>query len=215
MLWLTTVTGHAFQYADGRIDPVHLPPPADTLRLRGTFEDHSGTFWFGTDNQGAVRFANGKATRFTIAEGLRNNGIQAFFEDRDPASVDRHHQRTQPLGRLAFPELLSGGGPVLRVGSRDRGRPQRRHAGGHGPRAQPLPRRHGSWQTPAFAASGRDRIWSIYAEPRRRDTLWIGTRGGGLVRVRDAQGLPNHNPGRAIEQLDFPGDRRWRAVVSG
>jgi signal transduction histidine kinase len=40
-------------------------------------------------------------------------------------------------------------------------------------------------QDPAFAQLSRDRIWSIYAD--LRDTLWIATRGAGLVRVRDGK----------------------------
>jgi signal transduction histidine kinase len=37
----------------------------------------------------------------------------------------------------------------------------------------------------AFAALSRDRVWSIYAQAP--DTLWIGTRGGGLVRIRNGR----------------------------
>ena len=70
-LWLTTVTGRVFHYLNGQIEAVHLPPPADNLRIRGTFEDHTGAFWFGTDNQGVARLANGKATRYTSAQPRR------------------------------------------------------------------------------------------------------------------------------------------------
>ena len=52
---------------------------------------------------------------------------------------------------------------------------------------------------PAFAELSRDRIWSIF--PDRQDTLWIATRGGGLVRVRNGkvsrittqEGLPSNS----------------------
>src|SRR5438309_12079412 len=83
VLWLTTVTGKIVKYADGRAVDVKLPAPANGLRFRGTYEDHTGAFWFGTDNHGVVRFAHGKATRFTTSEGLRNNGFQAFYVDRN------------------------------------------------------------------------------------------------------------------------------------
>ena len=47
-------------------------------------EDHNGALWFGTDNQGVVRVASGKGHAFhASAEGLRNNGIQSFYEDRN------------------------------------------------------------------------------------------------------------------------------------
>ncbi len=66
---------------------------------------------------------------------------------------------------------------------------------------------------PAFAALSRDRVWSIY--PESPDTLWIATRGAGLVRVRERQDREDHDPRRPVEQLDFPGDRRWPAAGSG
>jgi ligand-binding sensor domain-containing protein/signal transduction histidine kinase len=183
-VWLTTVTGRLLRYANGQIGAIELPPPANTSRIRGTFEDHNGAFWFGTDSQGFVRFVNGKATRFTEADGLRNNGIQAFFEDRDGnlwigttsglSRWDGSH-----IQNYYLEEGLSYGwvraiaedhnGDIL-VGT-DRGL-NRFH--------------HGRFVTdPAFSALSRDRVWSIYAEAP--DTLWIGTRGGGLVRIRNGK----------------------------
>ena len=183
-VWLTTVTGRLFEYANGRSNAIELPLPANTLRIRGTFEDHNGTLWFGTDSQGVVRVANGKATRLTDADGLRNNGIQALFEDRDrnlwigtTSGISRWDGSR--LQNYYLEEGLSYGwiraivedrnGDML-VGT-DRG----------------LNRFHGGRfvTEPAFAALSRDRIWSIYAEAP--DTLWIGTRGGGLVRVRNGR----------------------------
>ena len=188
-VWLTTITGRGFQYSHGRIEAVHLPSPGDVLRFRGTFEDHTGAFWFGTDNQGVVRFAKGKATRFTVAEGLRNNGIQAFYEDRNQ---DLWIGTTSGLSRwngsqfknYYLDEGLSYGwvraiaedhnGDML-VGT-DRG----------------LNRFHDGRfvQDPAFAALSRDRVWSIFSDSRGPDspgTLWIATRGGGLVRLQNGQ----------------------------
>jgi ligand-binding sensor domain-containing protein/signal transduction histidine kinase len=183
-LWLTTVTGRAFQYVDGRVQPVNLPPQSDSLRVRGTFEDHTGAVWFGTGSQGVARFDKGKVTRFTVAEGLRNNGIQAFYEDHD-----RHLWigTTSGLSRwdgAAFQNFyleqgLSYGwvraiaedhnGDML-VGT-DRGL-NRFHAGRFVP-------------DPAFAALSRDRVWSIY--PEAPATLWIATQGAGLARVRNGK----------------------------
>ncbi|MCU1237001.1 MAG: histidine kinase [Candidatus Solibacter sp.] len=183
-LWLTTITGQIFQYANGRIIARELPPPADTLRIRGAFEDHTGAFWFGTDNQGVVRLVKGKATRFTVADGLRNNGIEAFFEDRDrnlwigtTSGLSRwdgsHLQKYYLEEGLSYGWVRSiaedNNGDML-VGT-DRG----------------LNRFHGGRfvTDPAFAELSRDRIWSIHREAP--DTLWIGTRGGGLVRVRNGK----------------------------
>src|SRR5207244_12169821 len=40
---------------------------------------------------------------------------------------------------------------------------------------------------PAFAELSRDRIWSILPDRQDQDTLWIATRGGGLVRIRNGR----------------------------
>jgi len=40
-------------------------------------------------------------------------------------------------------------------------------------------------QDPAFAQLSHDRVWSIYAD--LHNTLWVATRGAGLVRVRDGK----------------------------
>jgi ligand-binding sensor domain-containing protein/signal transduction histidine kinase len=183
-LWITTAAGGAFRYAHGRIENAPLPPEANGLRIRGTFEDHSGALWFGTDNQGVVRVANGRGTRFTIREGLRNNGIQAFFEDRNrhlwigtTSGISRWDE--SHFTNFYLEDGLSYGwvraiaedhnGDML-VGT-DRG----------------LNRFHdGKFvNDPAFAPLSRDRIWAIY--PASPDTLWIGTRGAGLVRVRNGK----------------------------
>jgi ligand-binding sensor domain-containing protein/signal transduction histidine kinase len=183
-LWLTTVTGGTFQYAAGRVEPVHFPPPAANLRIRGAFEDHNGAFWFGTDNQGVVRLDKGKATRFTIAEGLRNNGIQAFFEDRErnlwigttsglsrwDGSRFQNFYLDQGLSYGWVRAIAEDHNGDMLVGT-DRGL-NRFHNGGF-------------VTNPAFAALSHDRIWAIYPEPP--NTLWIATRGAGLVRVQNGK----------------------------
>ncbi len=184
VVWLTTVTGRSFRYGNGRIEAVHLPAPADGLRIRGTFEDRTGAFWFGTDNQGVVRMVHGKATRFTTAEGLRNNGIQAFYEDRDrnlwigttsglsrwDGSHFKNYYLNEGLSYGWVRAIAEDHNGDMLVGT-DRG----------------LNRFHGDRFVPdaSFAALGRDRVWSIY--PDSPGTLWIATRGAGLVRLRDGQ----------------------------
>jgi ligand-binding sensor domain-containing protein/signal transduction histidine kinase len=183
-LWLATVTGRVFQYTNGRIDALPLPAPADGLRIRGTFEDHAGALWFGTDNQGVARFAKGKVTRFTVAEGLRNNGFQAFYEDRNQnlwigttsglskwdGSRFQNYYLENGLSYGWIRAIAEDHNGDMLVGT-DRG----------------LNRFHdGSFVAdPAFAALSHDRIWSIFPEPP--DTLWIGTRGAGLVRLRNGR----------------------------
>jgi ligand-binding sensor domain-containing protein/two-component sensor histidine kinase len=213
-LWLTTVTGGAFRYANGRIEAVHFPPPATNLRIRGAYEDRTGAFWFGTNNQGVVRVANGKTSRFTMSEGLRNNGIQAFFEDRGGSlwigttsglsrwdgSKFKNYYLEDGLSYGWIRAIVEDQHGDMLVGT-ERGL-NRFHRGKFVP-------------DPAFAELSRDRIWSIL--PDRQDTLWVATRGGGLVRVRNGkvsrlttrEGLP----GNSIFQLI--GDDAGRLWMSG
>jgi ligand-binding sensor domain-containing protein/signal transduction histidine kinase len=213
-VWLTTVTGEVFRYTGGRLRPVHLPPPADRLRIRGSFEDHTGALWFGTDNQGAVRLAKGVVSRFTVADGLRNNGMQGFFEDSERnlwmgttsglSRWDGSHFTNYYLEQglsygwiRAFAQDHNGD---MLVGT-DRGI-NRFHDGKIVP-------------DPAFAQLSPDRIWSIL--PESPDTLWIATRGAGLVRVRRGQttritvrqGLVSNSIFQII------GDRAGRLWMSG
>ena len=205
-LWFTTVTGRVFQYVNGRVEPVHLPPPADLLRIRGTFEDHTGAFWFGTDNQGVVRFANGKATRFTVAEGLAQQRHSSVLRRSKSEPVDRHNQRTQPLGRLALQELLSRRGALVRVGSRHRRRPQWRHAGGHGPRPQSLPRRQIRGRSGLRRAPPRSHLVHLSGVAGHPVGRHSRRRPGARAKRK---GIPNHDPGRAVEQLHFSRGWRW------
>jgi ligand-binding sensor domain-containing protein/signal transduction histidine kinase len=185
-LWFTTVTGGAFRYANGRIEAVRFPPPANSLRIRGAYEDRTGAFWFGTNNQGVVRVANGKTSRFTMSQGLRNNGIQAFFEDRGgnlwigttsglsrwDGSKFRNYYLEDGLSYGWVRAIVEDQQGDMLVGT-ERGL-NRFHDGKFVP-------------DPAFAELSRDRIWSILPDRQNRDTLWIATRGAGLVRVRNGK----------------------------
>ena len=184
VLWLTTVTGGAFRYANGRVEPVRLPSLADALRIRGVFQDHAGALWYGTGSQGVLRVDGGKATRFTTAEGLRNNGIQGFYEDRShniwigttsglsrwDGSHFQNYYLDEGLSYGWVRAIVEDPNGDMLVGT-DRG----------------LNRFHdGRFVTdPAFLPLRRDRVWSVYVESP--DTLWIGTLGGGLVRIHDGK----------------------------
>jgi ligand-binding sensor domain-containing protein len=213
-LWLTTVTGRLFQYVNDELNAKELPPPATALRFRGTFEDHAGTFWFGTGSQGFVRFVKGKATRFTDADGLRNNGIQAFFEDRDrnlwigttsglsrwDGSHIKNYYLEEGLSYGWIRAIAEDHNGDMLVGT-DRG----------------LNRFHGGRfvTDPAFAALSRDRIWSIYAEAP--GTLWIGTRGGGLARIRNGRAvrITTHEGLLSNSIFQVIGDRAGSLWMSG
>ncbi len=215
-IWFTTVTGKVYRYSGGRVEPIYLPYPANTLEILGTFEDRSGAFWFGTMSEGVVRVANGRATRFTMAKELRNNGIQTLFEDHSgnlwvgtSSGLSRwngRHFRNYYLEDglsygwvRAIAEDCNGD---LLVGT-DRG----------------LNRfRNGAFiPDKLLAPLAHDRVWSIYRDSQ--DTLWIGTRGAGLVRIKNGvlsrittrEGLLSNS----VFQVLGSGDRLWMSGPSG
>jgi ligand-binding sensor domain-containing protein/two-component sensor histidine kinase len=180
-VWLTTVTGGVYRYTNGAVQPFRLPAPADSVRTLGVFEDSAGARWFGSDSQGAVRLVNGIATRFTMREGLRNNGIQFFHPGRDgtlwigtTSGISRWNGTR--FRNYYIEDGLSYGwvrsvaddanGDIL-IGT-DRG----------------INRvRDGRFiADDAFAQLSRDKVWSIFRDAQ--NTLWLGTRSSGLVRVR-------------------------------
>jgi hypothetical protein len=105
-LWLTTVTGGVFQYAAGRVEPMHLPPPAASLRFRGAFEDHNGSFWFGTSNQGVVRVRQRTATVSHRRAAQWHSKPSSKIANAICGSA---FQRAQPLGQRAFNFYLDQG----------------------------------------------------------------------------------------------------------
>ncbi|HEX4770118.1 MAG TPA: two-component regulator propeller domain-containing protein [Bryobacteraceae bacterium] len=216
VLWLTTITGRVYRYVHGHAEPFQLLPPANNLQVMGTYEDHTGALWFGTVNAGVVRIFKGKSSRLTMAEGLRNNGIQAFFEDTagnlwigTSSGISKWDGRR--ITNYYLEDGLSYGwiraiaedqkGDLL-IGT-DRGL-NRFHAGKF-------------VHDDAFTQLGHDRIWSML--PDAGNTIWIGTRGAGLVRIKDGkvtrittrEGLLSNS----IFQIIGGGDRLWMSGPSG
>jgi signal transduction histidine kinase/ligand-binding sensor domain-containing protein len=71
---LSSVRGaevHAWKERDG------LPSGA----VRSLYEDRDGVLWVGTYDGGLGRFENGRFTKYTIHEGLFNNGVFQILED--------------------------------------------------------------------------------------------------------------------------------------
>ncbi|HTV54281.1 MAG TPA: ATP-binding protein, partial [Terriglobia bacterium] len=50
-------------------------------RVLALYEDGDGVLWIGTSEGGLVRFKDGKFTRYTVHDGLFNNGVFQILED--------------------------------------------------------------------------------------------------------------------------------------
>ena len=183
-LWITTLTGQVYRVSGTTAKRYRLPRPAADLQIRTVFQDHHGTFWFGTAGSGVVRQEAQSVTVYTKADGLRSNMVRQILEDRSGAiwiALDSGLSRwdgrsfknyyledglSYPSTRCMITDLR---GDVL-VGT-DAG----------------LNRLHNGQivRDDEFAALAKEKIWAIYQDPG--GTLWLGTRGGGLLRFRSGE----------------------------
>jgi signal transduction histidine kinase/ligand-binding sensor domain-containing protein len=183
-LWLITFSGQVYRMNGARPERFFLPSPVDhDLRFRTVFMDRHNTYWFGTSGTGVVRLENGKVTRYTRKEGLHSDSIRQIFEDSQGTIwfATSSGLSRWTAGRivnyyledgLSYPSVRciseTAGGDIL--AGTDAG----------------LNRIHDGRivDDPTLASLKQEKIWSIYVDGRN---LWLGTRGGGLVLVRDGK----------------------------
>jgi ligand-binding sensor domain-containing protein/signal transduction histidine kinase len=182
-LWLVTFSGQIYRFHDDIPVRYYLPAPDRDLRFRTVFRDSRGDLWFGATGSGAVRLSHGKATRYTMKEGLRSNSIRQIFEDSKGAmwfATSSGISRWQDGAftsyyleqGLSYPSVRclaeTPAGDIL--AGTDAG----------------LNRIHNGKivDDAAFAPLKQEKIWSIYVDGK---SLWLGTRGGGLLLLRDGR----------------------------
>lgn len=179
-LWLVSFSGQIYRLNGEVPERWYLPEPFRDLRVRTILEDSRGAYWFGTSGAGAVRLSRGRVVKFTRSEGLRSNSLRQIFEDSRgsiwfatssgisnwTAGGFTNYYLEQ---RLSYPSVRclaeSAEGDIL--AGTDAGL-NRIHAGR-------------IVEDPVFAGLKQEKIWSIYVDGQ---SLWLGTRGGGLVLVR-------------------------------
>jgi ligand-binding sensor domain-containing protein/signal transduction histidine kinase len=182
-LWLVTFSGQIYQFNGANPVRYYLPGPERDLRFRNVFQDSRGNLWFAAAGSGVVRLSHGKATRYTMKDGLRSDSIRHIFEDSRGAMW---FATSSGISRwlagaftsyyleqgLSYPSVRclaeTPSGDVL--AGTDAG----------------LNRIHDGKIVgdPAFAPLKQEKIWSIYVDGK---SLWLGTRGGGLVLLRDGK----------------------------
>lgn len=178
-VWVATVTGEFYRIRNGRAYSVRAP--VEDFRARTAFRDSRGDLWLGSYNRGVVRISGDRAEVIGTSRGLRSNSIRQLFEDRQGniwmatgsglSRWDGQNVKTYYLeDGLAYGSVrvivqdLNGD---LIVGT---------DAGANRIRAGRFV------QDPALEAVGRERVWSAYVD--KEGTVWLGTRGGGLFRIR-------------------------------
>jgi ligand-binding sensor domain-containing protein/signal transduction histidine kinase len=191
LLWITTTTGQIYRVSGATVSGntvsgstvqrYRLPSPAADLRIRNVFQDRGGALWFGTLAGGLVRQEGRIVSVFTKADGLRSNTVRQILQDRSGAlwialdsglsRWDGHAFRNYYLqDGLSYPStrclMADRQGDIL-VGT-DAGL-NRVHEGR-------------IVHDNEFAALRNEKIWAMYLDSN--GTLWLGTRGGGLLRFR-------------------------------
>ena len=212
-LWIITYSGQIY-YLDGD-RPVRYPMPEDfrEMRFRSVFMDRHEDYWFGTAGSGVVRISGRQAVNFSKKNGLRSNSIRDIFEDsrgtiwlatgsgltnwdgKKFQNIYLEEGLSYPsarcLGEAANGDILAGTDMGL----------NRIHNGK-------------AVKDPAFALLAKEKVWSLLVDG---NSIWLGTRGGGLVLVRDGKanrfttsdGLANDSIYQIVD------DRAGRLWLSG
>jgi ligand-binding sensor domain-containing protein/signal transduction histidine kinase len=216
-LLVAALSGRLFQVSRETLVPVRLPAEVSGLTIRNTFRDSAGTLWMGTDGQGVVRLTGATAVRYTVKQGLVDDFVRAFCEDRDGSiwiGTDSGLSRWRAGG---FQNYGTESGLVygsIRVLFLDRGGDL--WVGTDGGLSR--------FRSGVFAADPLldrlrgQKIWSIHEDSG--GGLWIGTHGAGLFLLKGGklaqftikQGLPSNKIHFIAED---PRGNLWMSGPSG
>jgi ligand-binding sensor domain-containing protein len=154
------------------------------VRIRNVFRDHTGTLWLGTEGYGVVRIRANERTWYTKQNGLVNDFVRVFLEDRDGSvwigtdqGVSRWrnggfttYDTSRGLRYRSIRDLLQDSRGDIWIGT-ERG--------------------VSHWRNEAFTYDevtrklAGEKVWTIHEDPA--GGLWFGTRGGGLYRWKDGR----------------------------
>jgi signal transduction histidine kinase/ligand-binding sensor domain-containing protein len=197
-LFVTVLNGRLFQVQYQALAPVQLPASVSGLPIRNVFRDSGGTLWMGTDGHGVVRFGKTGVARYTMKDGLVNDFVRAFCEDRDGAiwiGTDGGLSRWRDGSFRNYDAgngLAYGSIRLLVSDPRDGGL----WIGTDGGLSK---LRSGAFLSdPLLDRLRGEKIWSLYQD--QAGGIWVGTRGSGLFLFRDGkltrftvkQGLPSN-----------------------
>jgi len=211
-VWIAN--GHLYHVSGQLIVPfTELPSKMTDLKIRTVFKDSHGVLWIGTGGQGVVALGKGWAQQYTEKEGLVNEFIRAFCEDRHgnlrigtDGGVARwdgkrfeDFKTSEGLAYLSVRAIVEGKNGNLWVGTD--GGLSLIHNGVFVP-------------DPSLDKLRGERIWAIHEDAH--GALWLGTRGDGLFRLKDGKlwhyttqyRLPNDNIYQILE------DRRGNLWMS-
>jgi ligand-binding sensor domain-containing protein/signal transduction histidine kinase len=167
-LWVGTDGGGLNRLTDGQVTTFTTANGLSSNFILSICEDQQNNLWVGTDGGGLNRLKDGRWIVFTTQHGLSNNIVRSICEDRK--------------GNLW---IGTWGGGVnrfsifdFRFSIPDSRAPQ---PPGTGPRPSASSQQITTYTTKEGLPS--DLVYSIYED--REGSLWIGTDGGGLIRMAE------------------------------
>ncbi len=195
-LWIAN--GHLYQIKSWQLIPYRLAPQVAGVKVRTVFVSRNGALWLGTGGQGVVAIRHGVATQYTTRQGLINDFIRAFCQDRDgnlwigtDGGLSRwdgkHFKNFNTSNGLAYPSVRA-------IVQDDAGNVWVGTDGGLS-----LIRHGGFVHIPILKRLRGDKIWTIHNG--RNEGLWLGTRDDGIYELKRGRlihyttrcGLPNDN----------------------
>ncbi|MCP5054982.1 MAG: response regulator [bacterium] len=203
-LWVGTNGGglNRLDPANGTVTVYSTPDGLDDVFIRTLCQDHQGNLWIGTTaGVYLMEHRNRTFTRYTTGDGLSDNVIWSIYEDRDrnlwigtmQGGLNRLDLKSKDRKFSSYTTRQGLVDNRVHVIHEDRHR--RLWVGTDGglsslDLANPdLDNPVLDSNDPVFTTYNGEQglsgslIWSIHEDPQ--DVLWFGTRGGGLIRLKD------------------------------
>jgi signal transduction histidine kinase/ligand-binding sensor domain-containing protein len=179
LIWAGTVAGNLHQIKPRLFNLWSLPTITQDSVPQTVCVAHDGTIWVGTEAQGIYRFKDDVFSHFEVAGGVTNTTVMAIFEDRDnqlwfgtlTGLYRLDNDRLQPelesqIHGQPVPALFQGRDGEMWFGT-----------------VGAVIRKRGTEiKVYALPSPGKDK--EVRAIAAGRNETWIGTRSGGLFRLR-------------------------------
>jgi ligand-binding sensor domain-containing protein/signal transduction histidine kinase len=193
-LWAGTDRGGLIRYRDGEFSRYGVEHGLPDARIQALASDAQGTLWVGLRGAGLARFDGNRFTVLDTKDGLATNNVLAVFEDSNhtlwvgtDAGLDRrengrfvHVKPADGLPAGAVRAIVEDRSHRLWVGMLGGLLGARFHEGA-------LCVRENGRFTVVSTGDGLPSIGVMTMTVDRDGNLWLGTAGGGVVRVRDGR----------------------------
>lgn len=184
LVLVTSLSGSLFEVKAKHLVPYRPMGSAVSLPIRNTLRARDGTLWLGTNGHGIIRVGHGTPVRYAMKQGLINDFVRAFCEDRAGSlwiGTDGGLSRWRN-GR--FENFDAGNGLVygsIRALVED----------SHGTLWIGTDGGLSRFRDTAFVADARldslrgQKVWAFFED--RTGGMWIGTHGSGLFQWKNGK----------------------------